>query len=316
MKTLEQAVQERSSVVSEVGTRANSALSAFCGRRGYLLVNRAKDFESIRDKIETGRYASLDALDDLVAFSVVIDTLNQEADVRRFLRKAFRVSSIKSGNTLQDERSFDFDCTRVYCRLPDDAQPDSVLGSLIFEVQIRTLLQHAWAKITHQYVYKSRNYDPKAGRLAAELMAQLETTDRSFSRFRTTAKAVKVVNRRDMQQGDSLTKMIDGLVADGVIPSELRPENGRRLGENIYNSIRGRRRNVAAGATAIKTFFEAQRDIFPRSVTLFQLAAVALHNANLLEHGDARKPRQYYVTDELITLFPIARAIPNVVAID
>lgn len=317
MKTLEQILQERSSVIGEVQAQAKAALTAYCTGRGFLLVNRTKDLVSIRDKIETGRYVSFSALDDLVAFSVVIDTLGQEAEVRRFLRKAFRVHAIKSGGTLQDERSFDFDCTRVYCRLTDDAQLfDSEVSGMMFEVQIRTLLQHAWSKITHPYVYKSRVYDAKAGRLAAELMAQLEVADRSFSRFRTSSKSVKQVVRREMQRGSEITEMIDALVSSGVIPSELRPENGRRLGENIYLSIRDRGKNYDRARSIIEAFLTAQRDTFPMSVTLFQLAAVALHDAQLLERGSARRPRQYYVTDELISLFPAAKTIPNRVAME
>lgn len=317
MKTLEQLLQERSSIITEVQKQAHAALATYCAGRGFLLVNRTKDFASIQDKMETGRYKSFSALDDLVAFSVIIDTLGQESEVRRFLRKAFRVHSIRSGGTLQDERAFDFDCTRIYCRLTDDARLyDHQVREMLFEVQIRTLLQHAWSKITHPHVYKSRTYDAKAGRLAAELMAQLEATDRSFARFRTSSKSVKQVIRRDVQRASEITEMIDGLVSAGVIPSELRPQNGRRLGENIYQSIRDRAKNFDRAKTTIEAFLTAQRETFPMSVTLFQLAAVALHNAEILDRGSAGRPRQYYVTDELISLFPAAQTIPNRVTMD
>jgi ppGpp synthetase/RelA/SpoT-type nucleotidyltranferase len=273
--------------------------------------------DSLRDKLETGRYADLESIDDAIAFAVVIDTIGQENDVRKFLERSFRVMSVRSGTTLQDERTFDFDCTRVYCRLEDNLGLGTGIDQITVEIQIRTILQHAWSKITHPQVYKADMFDARAGRLAAELMAQLESIDRCFSRFRASSRSVKVVNRRDMVDGSSVTAMIDQLVRDGVIPAEMRPSNGRRLGENIYSAIRrDMRHQFAKHLGTIKEFMEAQRGKFPRSVSLFQLAIVALHDTKALDHGNANKPRRYYVTDELISLFPSAATIPNRVKIE
>ncbi|WP_206453350.1 nucleotidyltransferase family protein [Aurantimonas marina] len=273
--------------------------------------------ESLRDKLETGRYADLDSIDDAIAFAVVIDTLGQEEDVRRFLRKAFDVLSVKSGTTLQDERIFDFDSTRVYCRLEDKLGLGTGIDRITVEVQIRTILQHAWSKITHPQVYKAGVYDARAGRLAAELIAQIESIDRNLSRFRTNSRSVKVVKRREMTASSSVTAMIDQLVKDGVIPAEMRPSNGRRLGENIYSAIRrDLRSQYATPVDTIRQFMEAQKGKFPRSVSLFQLAVVALHDAKALDRGSAKKPRRYYVTDELISLFPSAATIPNRITIE
>jgi hypothetical protein len=268
--------------------------------------------DSLRDKLETGRYADFESIDDTIAFSIVIDTLIQEQDVIAFLKNSFRIISEKSGTALQDERVFDFDCTRVYCRLEDKLGIDSGIDQVTVEVQIRTILQHAWSKITHPHVYKADIFDARAGRLAAELMAQLEAIDRSFSCFRTSSRSVKVVNRREMIGSSSVTAMIDRLVSEGTIPAEMRPSNGRRLGENIYTAIRRSMRDqYTAHIKTIQEFMEAQRGKFPRSASLFQLAIVALHDAGVLDHGSANKPHCYYVTDELISLFPVIAHPPT-----
>lgn len=50
------------------------------------------------------------------------------------------------------------------------------------EVQIRTLLQHAHAELTHDAIYKSeRTVQPKVHRTVAKCMALIETTDDFFS---------------------------------------------------------------------------------------------------------------------------------------
>jgi polyhydroxyalkanoate synthesis regulator phasin len=148
-------------------------------------------------------------------------------------------------------------------------------------------------------------------------MAQLESIDRSLSRFRTSSRSVKIVNRRDMAGSSAITTMIDQLVKNGVIPTDMRPNNGRRLGDNIYTAIQREKRHAYNKyVEEIRLFMEDQKEQFPRSVSLFQVAIVALHNAKALDRGSATKPRHYYVTDELISLFPSAAAIPNRITID
>ena len=312
MTTLEQALSERTSTIDAVEKRARDILHTICAVRGYILIGRKKTLESLRDKLETGRYSSLNDIDDIVAFSVVIDTLNQEREIRSLIRKLFKVEFMRAGSTLKDERVFDFDCTRIYCRLRNIAEVSSPIYDQIFEIQIRTILQHAWSKITHPHVYKASVYDAKAGRLAAETMAQIESLDRVLSRFKTTSRTVKAIERVDMIESAHLTKLIDELVMDGTIPQDLRPVNGRRLGENIYSSIRRDKRQMRdLWSKTIADFLKKQTGSFPRSVTLYQLAIVALMQANLLEYGRKGRYRQYYVTDDLISLFPSAAEIPN-----
>jgi len=147
-------------------------------------------------------------------------------------------------------------------------------------------------------------------------MAQLESADRIFAQFQSVSESVKMVIRRDMAASSNITAMIDELVGAGIIPSELRPENGKRLGENIYAAIRRDRRDDYQKAhDIIRQFIVGQKDVFPRSVSIFQLAIMALHEFNLLDYGSNRRPKMYYVTDELISLFPNAAAIKNKVNI-
>jgi putative GTP pyrophosphokinase len=53
--------------------------------------------------------------------------------------------------------------------------------SIFCEVQIRTLLQHAYSELTHDTIYKPKTKaDPKTHRLVARSMALIETTDSIF----------------------------------------------------------------------------------------------------------------------------------------
>jgi len=54
------------------------------------------------------------------------------------------------------------------------------------EVQIRTLLQHAYSELTHDTIYKPKTVaEPRTHRLVARSMALIETTDVIFSEVST-----------------------------------------------------------------------------------------------------------------------------------
>jgi ppGpp synthetase/RelA/SpoT-type nucleotidyltranferase len=58
----------------------------------------------------------------------------------------------------------------------------SILANTPCEVQIRTLLQHAHAELTHDAIYKAkRTVEPKVHRTVAKSMALIETTDDFFT---------------------------------------------------------------------------------------------------------------------------------------
>ena len=296
----------------ELERQVREIIGTFVANNNFLLSSRIKTLEAIVDKIETGRFASLSAFDDLIAFTIIIDTRSQHAEALAFVRKTFLIQEIRGRSTLPDERMFDFDATRVYARLSFSGA-ESPLSEILFEVQIRTLLQHAWSKITHPLVYKPRQVDVRKIRLAAELLANIEGIDRSLSTFSTVSRGVKRVDKSLSNELNAIVEMIDELVENGVIPRELRPSNGRRFAENLRGMIDLHSHKFANAIGTVKEFYTAQGENFPRSITLNQLALVALRRASMLQKRP-RRPRYYYITEEMISLFPDTRDLaPQVV---
>lgn len=63
------------------------------------------------------------------------------------------------------------------------------------EVQIRTLLQHAYSELSHDTVYKpKKSADPWAKRLVARSMAMIETTDTIFEEVNNVMKNSNLIN--------------------------------------------------------------------------------------------------------------------------
>jgi hypothetical protein len=78
--------------------------------------------------------------------------------------------------------SFDFDDLRLYVKWKDDTtlKPTGLAG-VVFEVQIKTFLQHAWGIATHDFVYKSDEVHWSMNRIAYQVKAMLENAELSIS---------------------------------------------------------------------------------------------------------------------------------------
>ncbi len=90
----------------------------------------------------------------------------------------------------------------------------------IFEVQVRTILQHAWAEIEHDIQYKSTSVIPqKISRRFNALAGMLEVADREFQAVQDEDNRLRQVARQMIKEGEiddveitpalkALTKMI------------------------------------------------------------------------------------------------------------
>ncbi|MDF2185671.1 hypothetical protein O1O06_12980 [Grimontia hollisae] len=70
----------------------------------------------------------------------------------------------------------------VRARVDEEINGETVKAGTPCEIQVRTLLQHAYAELTHDAVYKAKTVvEPEVHRTVAKSMALIETTDDFFS---------------------------------------------------------------------------------------------------------------------------------------
>ena len=154
----------------------------------YLSVSgRTKDRTSILEKISRKGYKNpAESLTDLSGIRVIVYFESDVAEVSKIIAEAFRVDARNSSN--KDDilspnqigyRSVHFVCDLGSAR--SKSPEHRGIETLKFEFQVRTVLQHAWAEISHDRQYKLSGKLPRELERKLYLYAGLlEIADKGF----------------------------------------------------------------------------------------------------------------------------------------
>lgn len=147
--------------------------------------SRIKSEESFALKLETGRVKTPSKLEDFYACTLVVENINEIKKGVEFIESLFDIKNRKPAEdsfTHKESYSFAFDDLRLYVSLKKvEYLPPGSLPDLIFEIQIKTFLQHAWSIATHDLIYKSDTVSWPKQRIAYQVKAMLEQAEISIS---------------------------------------------------------------------------------------------------------------------------------------
>jgi ppGpp synthetase/RelA/SpoT-type nucleotidyltranferase len=297
--------------------RVKETLLRFADSRGYAVVGRFKKIDSLSEKLESGRYPTWSSIDDLVAFTIVIPKISDEAEVLDFLRKAFNeVTTTERGGTKKAPDVFRFESTRFIGKLsrPEDIPGSEPAYAVLFEIQIRTAFEHAWSVTTHGLTYKNGKVSWERLRLAAQLKAAVEQLDLLVAAFEDNAKFVPQSPWPETDANETATLYFQQLFHEGKLPAELEPKDWTRFAENLSAMLRSsdslrhkspeERVKIALGALSKAL---ASEIAVPMSLSLIQFIFGVLVTSGLL-YG----PLKNYVpliTDEMELLYPMVKVI-------
>lgn len=142
------------------------------------VLKRKKSPESICQKLQTGKYAALCDLDDLLGFTVVLRT---RTDVfNAFSAVGGSELSVTSGQLPSGVMPTDFryrEPKLILRPTRDYLQRRPELDAVNVEVQFTTALQYALDVATHDFDYKGADYDWSKFRVVAQVRAMLELAD-------------------------------------------------------------------------------------------------------------------------------------------
>ena len=177
---------------SKLGDVVHDMLQKAVSSAGILVMgieHRVKGEKSLEGKLyKSGDwYQKFDDLTDLLGARVICYFSDDVDKVGKLVEKMFDIDWENSSDkrALIKEDEFGYLSLHYICTLPFNAgYPDELCGKR-FEIQIRTILQHAWAAINHDLGYKSQFGVPREIRREfARLAGLLEIADDEFVRVR------------------------------------------------------------------------------------------------------------------------------------
>ena len=181
-----------------------------------IVQSRAKTVSSYAEKVwRKPKYLNpLVQITDLCGARVITETPEEVAAICDFIRRSFVIDEANSldARTRLRTEEFGYQSIHYVVELGNGLLAREgrakLLQGLKAEIQVRTLLQHAWASISHDRIYKSQfNVPEHWKRELARVAALLEHADSSFA---------AVVNGLDTYKGYYGAYMTDSQMAQEV----------------------------------------------------------------------------------------------------
>ena len=167
--------------------------------------SRIKSIESYALKIESGRFIPY-AIEDFFGCTLVVENSVELNNAKELIIKFFKIIEQRPNSddyTFKNPESFPFDDLRLYVKIlpKDDMPPESPynkLSDILFEIQIKTFLQHAWSIATHDLIYKGDEISWAKQRVAYQIKAMLEHAEVSIYEINSikNSKIIAKVNKK------------------------------------------------------------------------------------------------------------------------
>lgn len=155
----------------------------------HLVSCRVKSVESLRHKLARPdrNYGSLWDITDLIGLRITTYFEDAIDEVARAIEQAFAVDFSSSIDKLRfrDHGRFGYRSLHYVCAIPRVEGAPPLPGSARFEIQVRTVVQHAWAEVEHDLGYKGHDAVPASIRRRFSRVASLlEIADEEFVSIR------------------------------------------------------------------------------------------------------------------------------------
>jgi ppGpp synthetase/RelA/SpoT-type nucleotidyltranferase len=203
----------------------------------HSVTSRTKTRKSFRDKLSRGaeKYRKLEDITDLSGVRITCWFLDQIPLIEKIIKENFSVDdnlSIDKGEVMDPDR-FGYVSVHYIVSLSANRaalQEFKKYAGLYCEIQIRTILQHAWAEIEHDLGYKSKIEIPKSiKRRFYRLASIFELADDEFQRLK------KDIEAYSETVTEKIKKKEQGILIDKTSLESYAKSSGTL--ENIDNAI-------------------------------------------------------------------------------
>ena len=157
----------------------------------HQITSRTKDEPSIRKKIEikSEKYDNLFDITDIIGARIITYFDDEVEKIAEIISKEFNVDPVNSvDKRILDSDRFGYQSLHFIIDIKEPRRSLTEWKKFTdfkAEIQIRSILQHAWAEIEHDLGYKGKTSVPQQERRTFfRIAALLETADKEFIRLR------------------------------------------------------------------------------------------------------------------------------------
>ena len=176
----------RALAVQELEKRVKKAIAPFSS--GLRVTGRVKSFKSFKRKyirlLQNNKDTAPPQITDLIGIRIICTFLEDLDEVEKKIRKEFRIVEVERKGREHTFKEFGYESIHLLIDIPDDIAKEG--GGKTAEIQIRTILQDAWAEVEHELIYKPEFYpvDAPMKRKLAAINASLSLADTIFQEIR------------------------------------------------------------------------------------------------------------------------------------
>jgi len=159
---------------------------------------------------------------DVIGIRITSLFLEDLGLVENLIKKHFQVVEVEKKGMKHTFREFGYDSTHLLIIIPDDiTKVKGISNDVTAEIQIRTILQDAWAEVEHELIYKAEftPFDAPLKRKLAAVNASLSLADIIFQEIRQHQR--KLNHELKIRRGTFYKKIEDS--TDAILFSEETP---------------------------------------------------------------------------------------------
>jgi len=237
--SFKRAYEKHSNILQKVQNEADGILREISHKFvGVGYSSRLKAIESVFIKTVASDFENpFIEMDDFFACTLVVPTLTIIPQIREEVQESFTIVGSNADKKQLDPYQFMYNDLHLYLSLQDSPlRYDKTTLNLKFELQIKTLLQHAWSQAGHDIIYKPRKIDWGSERIGGQLRALLELADSVLAQIEATAQLLQSDSEDMLSKYKSDTRAIISIMEKYWTDSQL-PRERRRLAQIIQKYL-------------------------------------------------------------------------------
>jgi ppGpp synthetase/RelA/SpoT-type nucleotidyltranferase len=275
-------------------------------RYNGVYTGRIKEPESILIKSLKEGYDLL-FLNMYVLFACTITVPNPQAieDVRRDVEATFQLVEVRQRAVKPEEFAYN-DLNLSLKVIPEFWNRGEAYLDLVFELQIKTLLQQAWSQAGHDVIYKAGKKTWGLTRITSQLRALLEMADSLLANLDSAASILQgTIEYPKYSKRNQIIDILEGAWDDPRLPGNL--DRAALVIEN-YLGLAG----LASGdLVELLRREEYRRYVEARSLTPTQAVFIILFQEKWGDMKPRLKKRKVLITSEMLDLCPNLAKIPR-----